>query len=207
MVNNALGGFRNHRFCLREASVHLDLNRFQRAGAHGHGFREMAAGDMLFAIKVCKRAPDLQDAMESPGRQFQLLRRLPQKRSTLGIGPGDLFDQCGRRGGIGADIRRAKGFEPRLLDGARPLSEALYGLLLEGQAMASPEQRAAARNRLVAAAATISDRALASEYRQALLNRFFAATRRQPGRAAAAAHAALPGGAQGGGCGAPVVLP
>ncbi len=71
-----------------------------------------------------------------------------------------------------------------VLDGARPLSEALYSLLLEGQAMASPEQRAAARNRLVAAAATISDRALASEYRQALLNRFFAATRRQSGRAA-----------------------
>ncbi|MCA3359112.1 MAG: DNA primase [Roseomonas sp.] len=71
-----------------------------------------------------------------------------------------------------------------VLDGARPLSEALYGLLLEGQAMASPEQRAAARNRLVAAAATIKDRALAGEYRQALLDRFFAATRRQPGRAA-----------------------
>lgn len=71
-----------------------------------------------------------------------------------------------------------------VLDGARPLSEALYGLLLEGQAMASPEQRAAARNRLVAAAATITDRALAGEYRQALLDRFFAATRRQPGRAA-----------------------
>ena len=71
-----------------------------------------------------------------------------------------------------------------VLDGARPLSEALYGLLLEGQALASPEQRAAARNRLVAAAATITDRALAGEYRQALLDRFFAATRRQPGRAA-----------------------
>jgi DNA primase len=71
-----------------------------------------------------------------------------------------------------------------VLDTARPLSEALYGLLLEGQAVASPEQRAAARNRLAAAAATISDRALAGEYRQALLDRFFAATRRQPGRAA-----------------------
>ncbi|MFM8613700.1 MAG: DNA primase, partial [Alphaproteobacteria bacterium] len=71
-------------------------------------------------------------------------------------------------------------------------SEALYGLLLEGQALASPEQRAAARNRLVAAAATISDRALASEYRQALLDRFFAATRRQPGRAAPAQRLTRP---------------
>jgi DNA primase len=71
-----------------------------------------------------------------------------------------------------------------VLDAARPLAEALYGLLLEGQPMASPEQRAAARNRLAAAAATIKDRALAGEYRQALLDRFFAATRRQPGRAA-----------------------
>ena len=80
-----------------------------------------------------------------------------------------------------------------VLDGARPLSEALYGLLLEGQALASPEQRAAARNRLVAAAATISDRALAGEYRQALLDRFFNATRRrQPGRAAPAQRVARP---------------
>jgi DNA primase len=80
-----------------------------------------------------------------------------------------------------------------VLDGARPLSEALYGLLLEGQAIASPEQRAAARNRLVAAAATISDRALASEYRQALLDRFFTATRRrQPGQATPAQRVARP---------------
>ncbi|MEY4844184.1 MAG: hypothetical protein RL312_465, partial [Pseudomonadota bacterium] len=80
-----------------------------------------------------------------------------------------------------------------VLDGARPLSEALYGLLLEGQAIASPEQRAAARNRLIAAAATIKDRALAGEYRSALLDRFFAATRgRQPGRASPARQIARP---------------
>ena len=80
-----------------------------------------------------------------------------------------------------------------VLDGARPLSEALYGLLLEGQAIASPEQRAAARNRLIAAAATIKDRALAGEYRAALLDRFFAATRgRQPGRASPARQIARP---------------
>ncbi len=80
-----------------------------------------------------------------------------------------------------------------VMDAARPLSEALYGLLLEGQAMASPEQRAAARNRLVAAAATISDRALASEYRQALLDRFFKATRRhQPGQATPVQRVARP---------------
>jgi DNA primase len=80
-----------------------------------------------------------------------------------------------------------------VMDAARPLSEALYGLLLEGQAIASPEQRAAARNRLVAAASTISDRALASEYRQALLDRFFATTRRRrPGQAAPARRVARP---------------
>ena len=67
-----------------------------------------------------------------------------------------------------------------VLDGARPLADALYGLLAEGRPTATPEQRAALRNRLAEAAGTIADRALAAEYRRALLDRFFAATRPAP---------------------------
>jgi DNA primase len=69
-----------------------------------------------------------------------------------------------------------------VLDAARPLSDALYGLLREGAGDATPEQRAALRNRLMEAAGRIQDRALASEYRRALLDRFFAA-RPRPGGA------------------------
>jgi len=48
---------------------------------------------------------------------------------------------------------------------------------------ATPEQRAAFRHRLEATARTIPDRALAAEYRRALLDRYFASTRRAPGGA------------------------
>jgi DNA primase len=65
-----------------------------------------------------------------------------------------------------------------VLDAARPLAVALYDLLAEGRLTATPEQRAALRNRLEAAARAIPDRALASEYRRALLDRFFQAGRR-----------------------------
>ena len=68
-----------------------------------------------------------------------------------------------------------------VLDGARGLSDALYGLLTEGRPAVTPEQRAALRTRLAAAAGAIQDKALASEYRRALLDRFFAAGRRAPG--------------------------
>ncbi|MDO9502441.1 DNA primase [Falsiroseomonas sp.] len=69
-----------------------------------------------------------------------------------------------------------------VLDGARPLSEALYALLTEGRPATTPEQRAALRNRLAAVANAIPDKSLAAEYRRSLLDRFFAATRTQPGR-------------------------
>ena len=68
-----------------------------------------------------------------------------------------------------------------VLDAARPMAEALYGLIAEGRPAATPEQRAALRHRLAAAAAAIRDRALASEYRRALLDRFFASARPGPG--------------------------
>jgi DNA primase len=67
-----------------------------------------------------------------------------------------------------------------VLDGARGLGEALFGLLAEGRPMATPEQRAALRRRIEEAAGTIRDRALAGEYRRALLDRFYAATRPAP---------------------------
>ena len=71
-----------------------------------------------------------------------------------------------------------------VLEGAKPLSAALYDLLAEGRPAATPEQRAALRARLEAAARTIADRALASEYRRALLDRFFEASRKKNFRVA-----------------------
>ena len=65
-----------------------------------------------------------------------------------------------------------------VLKAARPLAEALYDLLRAGMGEDTPEQRAALRARLEAAAAQIRDKGLAGEYRRALLDRFFAARRR-----------------------------
>lgn len=64
-----------------------------------------------------------------------------------------------------------------VLDNARPMAEALYGLVAEGRPSATPEQRAALRNRLSGAAGAIVDKALAAEYRRVLLDRFFSAFR------------------------------
>ena len=70
-----------------------------------------------------------------------------------------------------------------VLDAARPMSEALYGLIAEGRPAATPEQRAALRNRLAGAAGAIADKALGAEYRRVLLDRFFAASRPRAGGA------------------------
>ncbi|MDN3566928.1 DNA primase [Paeniroseomonas aquatica] len=64
-----------------------------------------------------------------------------------------------------------------VLDAARPLSVALYDLLAGASPPATPEQRAGFRNRLEEAAKAIPDRALAAEYKRALLDRFFASGR------------------------------
>jgi DNA primase len=82
----------------------------------------------------------------------------------------------------------AAAFAP-VLAAARPLHEALYGLLAEGRPAARPEDRAALRTRLEQAAARIADRALAAEYRRTLLDRFFAEAR--AGRPGAARRAPL----------------
>jgi DNA primase len=65
-----------------------------------------------------------------------------------------------------------------VLVAARPLSEALFDLLKEVGAAETPEQRAAFRARLAAAAARIGDKGLAAEYRRDLLDRFFQSFRR-----------------------------
>lgn len=80
-----------------------------------------------------------------------------------------------------------------VLDAARPLGEALYGLVAEGRPMATPEQRAALRHRLEEAAGAIKDRALAGEYRRVLLDRFFQATRGAPRPPAAGGRGGPPG--------------
>ena len=62
--------------------------------------------------------------------------------------------------------------------GAAALGRAL-DLLAEGRPSATPEQRAALRHRLEAAARAVGDKALAAEYRRALLDRFFASARQE----------------------------
>ncbi|TPG48928.1 DNA primase [Roseomonas nepalensis] len=64
-----------------------------------------------------------------------------------------------------------------VLASAKPLSVAIYDLMAEGRPLGTPEGRAAFRNDLAAAAGRIPDKSLASEYRSALLNRFFESSR------------------------------
>ena len=66
-----------------------------------------------------------------------------------------------------------------VLDKARSVSEALYGLMSAGGGT-SPEQRAGLRTRLEAAAAKVADRSLASEMRRALLDQFYASRPQAP---------------------------
>jgi len=68
------------------------------------------------------------------------------------------------------------------LDAALPLSAVLFEMLAEGANLTSPEGRALFRTRLVEAANKIPDKALSSEYRSLLLDRFFADRPRQSGR-------------------------
>jgi DNA primase len=96
-------------------------------------------------------------------------------------------------------VKGGKAAFQAVLDGARPLGEALYGLVTEGRPAGTPEQKAALRRRLEEVAATISDKALAAEYRRALLDRFYQATRpvrgpagRGPGGRGAAGRPAVP---------------
>jgi DNA primase len=78
-------------------------------------------------------------------------------------------------------IRRqgAAAFQAALAAG-RPLSDALYDMLRHPGGENTPELRAAFRIRLVEASQRIQDKALASEYRRMLLDRFFAESRSAP---------------------------
>jgi DNA primase len=118
--------------------------------------------------RAAARAAELALPLLAPDRTLRLAR-LPA---------GEDPDTLVRR--QGADGVRA------VLSAAVPLSEALYDLLRETGGEATPEQRAAFRARLEAAARRIPDRALASEYRRTLLDRFFAG--RGAGRRAPAAR-------------------
>ncbi|CAA9229423.1 MAG: DNA primase [uncultured Acetobacteraceae bacterium] len=96
----------------------------------------------------------------------------PERTLSLATLPsGEDPDTLLAKGGAGA-VRA-------VLDGAKPLSAALYDLLAEGRPAATPEQRTALRNRLEAGARAIADKALAAEYRRALLDRFFASSRKK----------------------------
>jgi DNA primase len=106
--------------------------------------------------RAAARAAELALPLLAPDRTLKLAR-LPS---------GDDPDTLVRR--QGRDGMRS------VLDAATPLAEALYDLLREAGGEATPEQRAAFRTRLEDAARRIPDRSLASEYRQALLDRFFA---------------------------------
>jgi len=79
-------------------------------------------------------------------------------------------------------VRRGAAAFQAVLEAARPLADSLFDLVRETTGEATPEQRAAFRARLEEAAGRIRDKALASEYRRALLDRFFQRRAAFPGR-------------------------
>ena len=115
--------------------------------------------------RAAARAAEAALPLIGPGRTLCLVT-LPD---------GEDPDTLVRRGGPAAFAA--------VLASKRPLADALFDILRERFAADTPEMRAALRARLDAAAAQISDKGLASEYRSALRDRFFASTRRrlQPG--------------------------
>jgi DNA primase len=113
--------------------------------------------------RAAARAAELALPMLAPERTLRLIS-LPS-----GEDPDSLVRNQG-----------ARAFQT-MLDGARPLAECLFDLMREGANEATPEQRAAFRTKLEGAAKQIPDKALASEYRSILLDRFFASRRRNSG--------------------------
>jgi DNA primase len=106
--------------------------------------------------RAALKTVDLALAGLAPDKSLKFLR-LPEK---------DDPDSLVKREGAGA-------FKARL-EAAESLSSALYGMLAEGVNRATPEARAAFRQRLVDTAGRIPDKGLAGEYRSVLLDRFFA---------------------------------
>ncbi|MDD2704637.1 MAG: DNA primase [Acidocella sp.] len=95
----------------------------------------------------------------SPEHSLRLLRLPPKDDpdSLIKRGGGAAFQAC--------------------LETAEPISAALYGMLAGTTQRDTPEARAAFRQRLIEVANKIPDKTLASEYRQDLLDRFFAERR------------------------------
>ena len=74
--------------------------------------------------------------------------------------------------------RQGKAGFDAVLESASPLADALYDLLRQASGDSTPELRAAFRTRLEEAAKRIPDKPLASEYRRAFLDKFFASRQR-----------------------------
>jgi DNA primase len=64
-----------------------------------------------------------------------------------------------------------------VLDAAQTPSDALFDMVRGTSGAATPEQRALLRSKLIEAASRITDKSLAAEYRQVLLDKFFASNR------------------------------
>ncbi len=115
--------------------------------------------------RAALKTVDLALAALAPDRSLKFLS-LPEK---------DDPDSLIRRDG-------AKAFAARL-EGAKPISAALYDMLAEGGVHTTPEARAGFRQRLIEVAGRIPDKNLAGEYRAMLLERFFSERRGKNGKA------------------------
>jgi DNA primase len=114
--------------------------------------------------RAALKTVDLALAALAPDRSLKFLS-LPEK---------DDPDSLIRRDG-------PKAFAARL-EGAKPISAALYDMLAEGGVHTTPEARAGFRQRLIGVAGRIPDKTLAAEYRSMLLERFFAERRGKGGK-------------------------
>jgi DNA primase len=109
--------------------------------------------------RAALRAVELALSGLAPDRSLRFLR-LPDKQD-----PDSLIRDQG-----------AAAFAAQLA-AAQPISAVLYDMLAEGVNRETPEGRAAFRKKLLEVAERISDKALSSEYRSVLLDRFFAERR------------------------------
>lgn len=106
--------------------------------------------------RAAARAMELALPMLTPTRSLRFVT-LP---------PGEDPDSLVRKSGPAA-------FQA-VLDVARSPSDALYDIIHDEIGDGSPEKRAALRSRLIEASARVQDKSLASEYRSAMLDKFFA---------------------------------
>ena len=114
-------------------------------------------------VRAASRAMELALPMLTPERSLRF--------ATLPTGEDP--DSLVRKGGAAA-------FQA-VLDVAQSPSDALFDMIRGEVGDGTPEKRAAFRSRLIEASARITDKSLGSEYRSALLDRFFA-TRARPSR-------------------------